>query len=179
MTEHFNSADVDRLYAPMMLCAETADDFSLLRESLQRHYQPRNFIENILVADLVTGEQEILRYRRAKERIIKLKTPEAIRQLLRLTRVVGYQSDEMDCLTQRFFTSQKVRNRVGRILRGYGMDEGSIDAEALRLSLGEIELIDRRLSELERRRSKIFDQIEVHRAGLAQQVVGNPALIEN
>ena len=69
-----------------------------------------------------------------------------------------------------WFTNKAARRKMSKILRTFGLDEVSIDAEALRLSIADIAPFDRRMAELERRREDILRQIEDHRAGLASQV---------
>ena len=56
------------------------------------------------------------------------------------------------------------------MLDAIGLDESAIDAEAYRVSLAEIVLIDRRLTELVERRDEVFRQIEDHRAATAAPV---------
>jgi hypothetical protein len=78
--------------------------------------------------------------------------------------------NDIDRLVNKWFTNKAVRRTVSGILRTFGLDEASIDAEAFRLSIADIALFDRRMAELERRREDILRQIEDHRAGLASKV---------
>ena len=60
-----------------------------------------------------------------------------------------------------------MRHKVRAILRNFGLTEANIDAEAFRVSLGDLAAINRRLDELGSRRDRILQRIEDHRAGLA------------
>ena len=82
-----------------------------------------------------------------------------------------YESEQIDYLVEKRLTNQAVKRTVSRILRDFGLDERSIDAEALRLSMADITPFDRRITELELRRDRLLRRIEDHRAGLAFDVV--------
>ena len=170
MNHQLNDLELAQLYEPALLITESPDQHDYLRNSLQQLIQPQTFIEHLWVADLVHGEHEIWRLRRFRGRIIRSNTPQALRNLLGLLTDVS-ESDEIDYLVAKWFTNKSVKRTVSRILRDLGSDEASIDAEALRLSIADVTLLDRRIAELELRRSKIFLRIEDHRAGLAVPVV--------
>jgi hypothetical protein len=161
--------DVAQLYKPYLLMSESIDEHNLLRNALQQQIQPETFIEHIWVADLVDGEHELRRLRRSKAEIVKSKTSNALRSLL-LCLLIDVHDSDIDRLVNKWFTNKAVRRTVCGILRTFGLDEASIDAEAFRLSIADIALFDRRMAELERRREDILRQIEDHRAGLASKV---------
>jgi hypothetical protein len=170
MSYQLTGPDLAQLYAPALLFSETPREYELLRKALQQQIQPKNTIEHIWVADLVNGEHERWRLGQFRARIIRSKTPQALRNLLKLITDVS-ESDEIDYLASKWFTNKTVKRRVAKILRDFGSDETSIDAEAFLLSMTEIGMLDRREAELELRRDKILRQIEDRRAGLAIQVV--------
>ena len=169
MNYQLDDRDVAQLYTPNLLMSESSDEHNLLRNALQQQIQPETFIEHIWVAELVDGEHELRRLRRSKAHIVRSKTPKALRSLLSLLMENIHDSD-IDRLVDKWFTNKAVRRKMSRILRTFGLDEASIDAEALRLSIADIAPFDRRMAELERRREDILRQIEDHRAGLASQV---------
>jgi hypothetical protein len=159
-----------QLYAPALLHNESIDEYNFLREALKQQIQPKTFIEHLWVSGLVDGEHEKQRLRQFRARTIRSNTPQALRNLLRLITDVS-ESDQVDYLVAKWFTNKSVRRTVSRILRDFGSDEVSIDAEALRLSMEYIAGLDMRMAELEQRRDRILDRIEDHRAGLATQVM--------
>jgi hypothetical protein len=165
-----NRYDLTQLYAPALLISESSDEHDYLRNALQQQIQPKSFLEHIWVADLVNGEHELWRLRQFRARIIRSKTPQALRNLLRLLADIS-ESDQIDYLASKWFTNKMVKRTVSRILRDFGSDETSIDAEALLLSMTDIGMLDARKAELELRRDKILRQIEDYRAGLAIQVM--------
>ena len=169
MSHQLTGSELAQLYKPALLFSESPREYELLRKALQQLIQPRNAIEHIWVGDLVHGEHELWRLRQLPSRIIRSKTPQALRNLLKLVFDVS-ESDEIDDLASKWFTNKTAKRRVARILRDFGLDETSIDAGAFLLATTEIEKFDTRKAELETRRDKILRQIEDHRAGLAIQV---------
>jgi hypothetical protein len=170
MDHQLDDRDLAQLYAPALLSTESTDEHDFLRNTLQQQIQPETFIEHLWVADLIEGEHEMGRLRRFRARIIRSNTPQALRNLLSLVTGV-YESNEIDYLVAKWFTNKAVKRTVSRILRDFGSDEVSIDAEALRLSMTDIAPLERRKTELELRRDRILGRIEDHRAGLATQVM--------
>jgi hypothetical protein len=168
MSHHLNEG-LAQLYAPALLISESADEHNYLRNALQQQIQPENFIEHLWVADLLDGEHEMARLRRFKSRMIRSNTARALGNLLRLVTDIA-ESDQIDDLVAKWFTNKAAKRTVARILRDFGLDEASIDAEALRLSMAAVAVLERRTLELEHRREKILRRIDDHRAGLAIQV---------
>jgi hypothetical protein len=170
MSYQLTGSELAQLYTPALLFSESPREYELLREALQQQIQPRNFIENIWVADLVNGEHELWRLRQFRSRIIRSKTPQALRNLLSLLTDTS-ESDEIEYLAAKWFTNKTAKRTVARILRDFGLDETSIDAEAFLLAMAEIGHFETRQAELEGRREKILRRIEDHRAGLAIEVI--------
>ena len=169
MNYQLDNRDVAQLYEPYLLMSESSDEHNLLRNALQQQIQPKSYLEHIWVAELVYGEHELRRLRRSKAHIVKSKTPKALQSLL-LSLLIDVHEFDIDRLVDKWFTNKAVRRKMSKILRTFGLDEASIDAEALRLSIADIAPFDRRMAELEQRREDILRQIEDHRAGLASQV---------
>lgn len=169
MNYQLDDRDVAQLYEPNLLMSKSSDQHNLLRNALQQQIQPKTFIEQIWVAELVGGEHELQRLRRSKAHIVRSNTAKALRSLLRLL-MENINDGDVDRLVDKWFTNKAARRKMSKILRTFGLDEVSIDAEALRLSIADIAPFDRRMAELERRREDILRQIEDHRAGLASQV---------
>jgi hypothetical protein len=73
-------------------------------------------------------------------------------------------------LAHAWFSNQKTRNHVLELLRQFHLDETAIEAEAIRRSAADLELLDRLLASLESRRNKALRCIADYRFGLAQQL---------
>ena len=170
MRYQFGDPELVRVYAPALLISESAQEHDFLLSALQQQIQPITFVEHLWVADLIVGEHEMLRLRQCKTRIIRAYTSQALQNLLRLVTEVR-ESEQIDDLVAKWFTNKAAKRAVIRVLRKFGLDEGSIDAEAVRLSMADIAPLDRRSAELELRRDRILRQIEDYRAGLAIQIV--------
>jgi len=72
---------------------------------------------------------------------------------------------EAEALAQAWFTDQEAKKQVSEILAGFDLDESAIEAEAIRRSSSELELLDRMLNSLESRRD-----VAEYRASLAHQL---------
>ena len=158
-----------------LLITETADEFEALRDAFEREIKPRGIIEQMYVHDICSIVWEILRLRRCKVVIINSAFRSALEHLLpRLLRQAN--EDEFDVrneartLAQAWFTDQEAKKQVSEILAGFDLDESAIEAEAIRKSSAELELLDRMLSSLESRRNKALGCVTEYRASLAHQL---------
>jgi hypothetical protein len=80
-----------------------------------------------------------------------------------------FDSDHVNELARRWFTDSKAKKEVADSLRNVRLDEFAVEAEAVRLSLPDLELLDRMLSVHESRRNKSFRYIEDYRVGFARK----------
>lgn len=165
-----SSLVVDRelalLYEPPLIVSDSQRSYNSVRDAVQQHLAPRDFVEHMLAAELIDGEWETLRLRRFKTMIVTSARLPALQNLLTVL-FEDSRSDDIHELAERFFTNKTVRNKVGKLLRSYGLTEANIDAEAFRQSIDDLSQINRRLAELASRRDKILRLFEEHRAGLA------------
>jgi hypothetical protein len=118
---------------------------------------------------------EILRLRRCKVVIINLALRSALQSLLKqLLRQPGQYEyeveDEAQTLAQSWFTVQEAKKQVSEILSRFDLDESAIEAEAIRRSSADLELLDRMLASLETRRNKALGCVAEYRASLAHQL---------
>jgi hypothetical protein len=152
-----------------LLMTESKEDYEALQASLEREIMPRSFVESIYVADIATLSWEILRLRRAKAGIINANFEKAIVNLLEpLLGMFG--SNEANGLARRWFTDSKAKKEIAELLGGVRLDEFAIEAEAIRLSSTDLELLDRMLSACEARRNRALRSIEDYRVGFAKTV---------
>jgi len=158
-----------------LLITESADEFDALRDAFEQEIKPRGIIEQMYVHDMSAIVWEILRLRRCKVVVINSAFRSALQslltQLLRQPGQYGYEvEDEAQTLAQSWFTDQEAKKQVSEILSRFDLDESAIEAEAIRRSSSDLELLDRMLTSLESRRNKALGCVAEYRASLAQQL---------
>jgi hypothetical protein len=158
-----------------LLITESADEFHALRDAFEREIKPRGIIEQMYVHDICSIVWEILRLRRCKVVIINSALRSALGnvlvQLLRHPR--GYEHDVRDAaqtLAHAWFTDKEAKKQVSETLSRFDLDESAIEAEAIRRSSSDLELLDRMLTSLESRRNKALGCVAEYRASLAHQL---------
>ena len=158
-----------------LLITETADEFEALRDAFEREIKPRGIIEQMYVHDICSIVWEILRLRRGKVVIINSAFRSALEDLLKqLLRQPGQSEydvrDEAQDLAHACFTDKGAKKLVSEMLSQFNLDESAIEAEAIRKSFADLELLDRMLSSLESRRDKALGCVAEYRASLAHQL---------
>ena len=158
-----------------LLITESADEFDALRDAFKQEIKPRGIIEQMYVHDICAIVWEILRLRRCKVIIINSAFRSALQNLLKqLSRLPGqyeYQVEgEAEALAHSWFTDQEAKKQVSEILSRFDLDESAIEAEAIRRSSSDLELLDRMLTSLESRRDKALGCVAQYRASLAHQL---------
>src|SRR5215831_13117268 len=158
-----------------LLITESADEFDALRDAFEQEIKPRGIIEQMYVHDICAIVWEILRLRRCKAVIInsafRSALQDLLKQLLRQPGQSGYEvEDEAQALAQAWFTDQEAKKQVSELLSQFELDESAIEAEAIRRSSSDLELLDRMLTSLESRRNKALGCVAEYRASLAQQL---------
>jgi hypothetical protein len=158
-----------------LLITESADEFDALRDAFEREIKPRGIIEQMYVHDICAIVWEILRLRRCKVIIINSAFRSALQNLLKqLSRLPGqyeYQVEgEAEALAHSWFTDQEAKKQISEILSRFDLDESAIEAEAIRRSSSDLELLDGMLASLETRRNKALGCVAEYRAGLAHQL---------
>jgi hypothetical protein len=156
-----------------LLITESADEFDALRDAFEQEIKPRGIIEHMYVHDISSIVWEILRLRRCKVIIINSAFRSALQDLLRqLLRQPGqyYVEDEAQALAHAWFADQEAKKQVSELLSRFDLDESAIEAEAIRRSSADLELLDRMLTSLESRRNKALGCVAEYRASLAHQL---------
>src|SRR6266480_5724514 len=158
-----------------LLITESADEFDALRDAFEREIKPHGIIEQMYVNYISSIVWEILRLRRCKAVIINSAFRSALQDLLKqLLRQPGqdeYQvEDEAEALAHAWFTDQEAKKRVSELLSRVKLDESAIEAEAIRRSSSDLDLLDRMLTSLESRRNKALGCVAEYRTSLAQQL---------
>jgi septal ring factor EnvC (AmiA/AmiB activator) len=158
-----------------LLITESADEFDALRDAFEREIKPRGIIEQMYVHDISAIVWEILRLRRCKVIIINSAFRSALEyllvQLLKGPGQYGYEvEDKAKALAQAWFTDQEAKKQVSEMLARFDLDESAIEAEAIRKSSSDLEVLDRMLTSLESRRNKALGCVAEYRASLAHQL---------
>jgi hypothetical protein len=158
-----------------LLITESADEFDALRDAFEREIKPRGIVEQMYVHDICSIVWEILRLRRCKVVIINSAFRSALQNLLKqvLRQPGQYEydvEDEAEALAHAWFTDQEAKKRVSELLSRVELDESAIEAEAIRRSSSDLELLDRMLTSLESRRDKALGCVAQYRASLAHQL---------
>src|SRR5262247_1026258 len=158
-----------------LLITESADDFDALRKAFEQEIKPGGIIEQMYVHDISAIVWEILRLRRCKVVIINAAFRSALEHLLvQLLKRPGQYDHEVErkaqALAQSWFTDQEAKKQVSEILARFDLDESAIEAEAIRRSSSDLELLDRMLTSLESRRDKALGCVVEYRANLAHQL---------
>jgi hypothetical protein len=158
-----------------LLITESADEFDALRDAFEREIKLQGIIEQMYVHDICAIVWESLRLRRCKVVIINSALRSALQSLLKqLLRQPGQYEHDVDykaqTLAQSWFTDQEAKKQVSETLSRFDLDESAIEAEAIRRSSSELELLDRMLTSLESRRNKALGCVAEYRATLAHQL---------
>src|SRR5262245_34150152 len=156
-----------------LLITESADEFDALRDAFEQEIKPRGIIEQMYVHDISAIVWEILRLRRCKVVIINAAFRRALENLLVELREPGLKDYEMRDkarkLAHAWFTDKEAQKRVSETLGRFNLDESAVEAEAIRASSSDLELLDRMLTSLELRRNKALCCVAEYRASLAHQ----------
>jgi hypothetical protein len=78
--------------------------------------------------------------------------------------------DEAEELAHAWFTDQEAKKQVSELLSRFKLDDSAIEAEAIRRSSSDLELLDRMLTSLELRRDKTLACVAEYRASLAHEL---------
>jgi hypothetical protein len=158
-----------------LLITESAEEFDALRDAFEREIKPRGIIEHMYVHDISSIVWEILRLRRCKVVIINSAFRSALQNLLE--QLLGQANedpfevgDEAQGLAQAWFTDQEAKKQVSELFSQFELDESAIEAEAIRRSSSDLELLDRMLTSLESRRDKALRCVAEYRASLAHRL---------
>jgi hypothetical protein len=142
-----------------LLITESADEFDALRDAFEQEVKPHGIVEQMYVHDISSIVWEILRLRRCKVVLINSAFRSALQSLLTqvLKQPGQYEydvQDEAQALAQAWFTDQEAKKQVSELLSQFELDETAVEAEAIRRSSSDLELLDRMLTSLESRRNK-------------------------
>jgi hypothetical protein len=157
-----------------LLITESAEEFDALRTAFEQEIRPRGIIEHMYVYDIACIVWEILRLRRGKAAIINAAFRDALAHVLTrcLIKPGKFQlvSGRAETLALDWFKGEEGKKQVAELLSQNGLDEYAIEGEAIKRSAAALELLDRMLASLERRRDRALQCIGEYRYGLAKQL---------
>lgn len=164
------------LAAPPLLITESADEYAALLAALQHEIKPRGVVEQIYLEDLAAIVWEIQRLRRCKAGIVNNAYRGALQSLLKrlllspdlLDRITS--EKEAAELAEGWFVSKKGKKQVLALLNQYDLDETAIEAEAVRQSWSDLELIERMQMSLRSRLDKVLGCVADYRDNLARRM---------
>ena len=191
--------DLSFFTKPMLLRSECEHEFDELLHALGEEIQPRGIVENLYVEEIAGIIWDILRLRRCKVTImnmsfgkvlhnlisshLKMRRPareeESKTDLLSLTDIFRpptidrweiERSKKINRLVRGWFTSNEGKQKVLSILRGSHLDESVIDAEVIRASFSDLQLLEKLLISLEARRDRSLRRMMEYRESFADRV---------
>jgi hypothetical protein len=157
-----------------LLITESEQDFSALSAALTQEIKPSGIVERMLVADIAALDWEILQLRRCKVAIVNTVFKDALSEIV--YRLAGEpemgtpKREWVEAVTNDWFSRPEARKEVLQLLRQFHLNEWAIEAEAIRISFSEIEMLDRMIASLESRRNKALRSIAEYRDSFAKKV---------
>jgi hypothetical protein len=161
---------------PPLLITESADEFAALHAALVQEIKPNGIIEQIYLDDLASLVWEIQRLRRYRTGIVNTAFRAALESLLKRLLLTPHILERIEseakaeALADDWFTSQRGKNEVLAILRRFDLDESAIEAEAIRQSWSDLELVDQMQRSLRSRLDNALRSVDDYRASLARQM---------
>jgi len=160
---------------PPVLIAESADQFSRLRDALKDEFKPHGAVEEFMVEEIAALMWEIRRYRRAKTNILNSAYRSALENLLSGCRepgpfVLGIDDKDKLAAHQWFGNDRNAKQAVLQKLAYFGLDEHAIEPEAMRIRATDLEKFDRLLESREWRLDKALRAFAEFRGGLRRQL---------
>jgi hypothetical protein len=151
--------------APPLIAGEDRAAYDGLTARVVDAVAPADVLEEMWVRDVVDLAWEALRMRRLKAALLTAAAPEGLTGLL--TPVIG--SGAARALADQWVAGgRRAARRVDALLAATGLGRGAVTARTLALHIDEIERIDRMTTLAEARRAAALQEIERHRAALAQ-----------
>jgi hypothetical protein len=171
------------LARPPLLLTESADEYAALLASLWEEIKPTGPVEQFYVEEIAAIIWEIQRLRRCKVDTITKAIRPALRDLLRAAFYIPDSPatfrDVAD-LVDNWFRTQKGKKEVLKILVQYGLDETAIEAEAIKLSSSDLEMIERMQTSQRLRLDRTFGCIVDYRKEFGNRVrQGSNRILEN
>lgn len=174
------------LAPPPLLISKSAEEYAALLVALRKEIQPTGVIEQLYLEDMAAIVWEIQRLRRCKAGIVNNAYRAALQSLLQRLLLNPELLDQITSegeaaeLAERWFKNQKGKEKVLTLLNHYNLDETAIEAEAVRQSWSDLELVERMLMLQRSRLDKTLGCVADYRDNLATRMrQGSDQILEN
>ena len=162
-------------FGPALLRTESSRDFAKLDEEVNNDLQPQDRVHRVYVDDFTTVTWTIWRYQRAHAAITDNALEAALTNVLRPLLLGSRHSAKADRAVRDMahgwvINDPEIRKRVSALLKEAGLGEWSIEGEALRLTLPEIQELDGMIAALEARRDNLLHKISRYDKRLAKNL---------
>jgi len=164
------------LRSSSLLISKSSDEFASMCEQVNQEIKPTGFIERMYAEDVIALTWDIRRLRRSKTGIINgafLAALQGILEQLLCPRDFDarFQHEQAaEDLARGWFKNKTSKAQVATLLRKFGLDEGAIEAEAIRLRAEDLERMDRMLALVEIRRDKALHYVEDYQESLGNRI---------
>jgi predicted outer membrane protein len=150
-----------------LLPGEDEAEYARLTAQFIAAAKPRDFIEEILVRDVIDLSWEILRLRHLKAGLLRVAAGAGVRSV---ASQVGLGGSVYDFAVKWVSGDAKTRKEFAEILKKAGLGMEDVMAEALSSKIEAFERIDRMLASAEARRNNALREIDRHRSTLGAAV---------
>jgi hypothetical protein len=152
-----------------LLATECRREFNRIRAALEQLVKPADVVQQIYLDEMVHRVWEIMRCRRCKVGIVNGR----IRAELRAY-IAGHwelkSSEEAERLANRWYEGPQGKKEVHECLAEFQPDESAIEAEAIRESLAELEVLEKLIVMAEAGRDRAFRIIANYRYEFAEKL---------
>jgi hypothetical protein len=148
---------------PPLITGEDQAQYEAMRDRVSAAVEPRDFLEEIWVNDVVNLVWETQRLRRLRGALLQAAAPEGLHHILQW--VVGKNCDEKWVVGWAARKPDAVAAVEGTLAKA-GLTRDSVTAQTLALKIDELERIDRMVAGAEARRNVALREIDRHRATL-------------
>ena len=169
-------ADVRELLGPAWIIeGEDPERYEQLLARVAEAIGPIDFIDWLLVKDVVAHTWEIQRSRRHRETVIRMGRLKALQEILdqampRAEHSFGRASEITGLATKWLNGESNAAKRVSGMLHGSGFSIEDVAVHAITVMAVELERIDLQVERNESRRDSLLRQIERRREGWAKRV---------
>jgi hypothetical protein len=153
-----------------VLSTESKEQFESLRADFTNSIGPQDVIERMFCGEIACLVWEIMRWRRVRDAMLNSAMQNALHDILveDLSELEG--GDETIDYLAKWLTSEETRNEILEMLKKYGLDQSSIEAEAFRQSSSDVMRLEQILASATTRRERALYMIRDYRDSLADRL---------
>jgi hypothetical protein len=163
------------LFAPALLPGEDGRLYAELRRRIWEALKPRDIFEEVLAADLVDIQWEIVRYRRLLGKHLQNERLRASEHLIEGILPLDFSPDEGARLARkraidRTTGEPEARKEITSQMKRFDLDEEAVIAAAFARNVDLVEKVTRMISVAEARKNKAFREFEFRRSYRSAQI---------